>query len=324
MAGEQIRITGGPAQGSNIEIGQELQIGRSAGDDGRLGDDPEISRQHARISRDAQGQLVVEDLGSTNGTYVNGQRISGPQVLNPGDTVQLGRSTLSVEAGAAGGQATAIGAVPAGFPPAGQAGPPPAAPPPPAPAGPPTAQTQPLQAQGPGPGGPGGPGGYPPPPGMGGPGGPGDGKSNTGRIALIAGLILAVIIAAVVLALVLSGGDDNKKKDSSQAAQSTPSTFSMSTESTTAPTTTEETTTSDTTDQGSGGGSGGLEDIPPNVKKQFVKGCVKGGGSKAACNCAIDEIDKKYDFVEFLDIISKVNKTGSFPPKVKKIIQSCA
>jgi hypothetical protein len=321
MAGEQIRITGGPAQGSNIDIGQELQIGRSAGTEGRLGDDPEISRQHARISRDPQGQLVVEDLGSTNGTFVNGQRITGPQVLNPGDSVQMGRSTLSVEGAAGGGQATAIGAVPAGFPPGGPAGGPP--PPPPAAAGPPTAQTQPLQAQGPGPGGPGAP---PPPaysPGPGGPGGPGDGKSNTGRIALIAGLILAVIIGAVVLALVLSGGDDNKK-DSSQAAQSTPSTFTMdtsSTPSTTAPTTettTEETTTTD--DQG----SGGLEDIPPNVKKQFVKGCVKGGGSKSACNCAIDEIDKKYDFVEFLDIISKVNKTGTFPPKVKKIIQSCA
>jgi pSer/pThr/pTyr-binding forkhead associated (FHA) protein len=313
MAGEQIRITGGPAQGSNIEIGQELQIGRSAGADGRLGDDPEISRQHARISRDAQGQLVVEDVGSTNGTYVNGQRISGPQQLNPGDTVQMGRSTLTVEGGAAGGQATAIGAVPVGVPPAAPAGPPPAAPPP---AAPPTAQTQPLQAQGPG-----GPGGYQAPPGPGGPGGPG-GNRNTGRIALIAGLIAAVIIAAVVLAVVLSGGDDNKKSDSTQAAQKSTPTTTQSIPSTTesTPTTTEETTT----DQGGSGGSGNLKDIPPNVKKQFVKGCVKGGGSKAACNCAIDEIDKKYDFVEFLDIIQKVNKTGSFPPKVKKIIQSCA
>src|SRR4051794_21842440 len=164
MAGEQIRITGGPAQGSNMEIGQELQIGRSAGAEGRLGDDPEISRQHARLSRDAQGQLVVEDLGSTNGTYVNGQRISGPQVLNPGDVVQMGRSTLSVEAGGAAGGATAIGAVPV-MPGAGPGGPPPAAPPPPA-AGPPTAQTQPLQA-GPGPGAP-----PPPPPGGGYPGAP--------------------------------------------------------------------------------------------------------------------------------------------------------
>ena len=121
MAGEQIRITGGPAAGQQIDIGQELQIGRSAGTEGRLGDDPEISRQHARISRNPQGELQVEDLGSTNGTYVNGQRISGPTVLNPGDTVQMGRSTLSVEGGAAGGQATAIGAVPVG---AGAARPP--------------------------------------------------------------------------------------------------------------------------------------------------------------------------------------------------------
>ena len=60
MAGEIIRITGGPAQGSQIDVGQELQIGRSAGAEGRLGDDPEISRQHARISRNPQGQLVVE------------------------------------------------------------------------------------------------------------------------------------------------------------------------------------------------------------------------------------------------------------------------
>jgi pSer/pThr/pTyr-binding forkhead associated (FHA) protein len=317
MAGEQIRITGGPAQGSNIEIGQELQIGRSAGAEGRLGDDPEISRQHARISRDPQGQLVVEDLGSTNGTYVNGQRISGQQVLNPGDTVQMGRSTLTVEGAAGGGQATAIGAVPTGVP---QGGPPPAAPPPPA-AGPPTAQTQPLQAQGPG-----GPGGPPPyQPGPGGPGGPGGGGgNNTGRIALIAGLIAAVIIGAIVLALVLSGGDDDKKSDSTQAGNTGASTFSDTSSSTTEPTTTtSETTTEETTTEEQGGG-GDLEDIPPNIKKQFVKGCKKGGGSGAACNCAIDEIDQKYDFVEFLDIINKVNKTGEFPPKVKKIIQSCA
>src|SRR5215211_1835938 len=138
MAGEQLRIAGGPAQGTNIEIGQELQIGRSAAGEGRLGDDPEISRQHARITRNPQGQLVVEDLGSTNGTYVNGQRIGGPQVLNPGDTVQMGRSTLSVEAGGAAGGATAIGAVPV-MPGAGPGGPPPAAPPPPAAAPPPPA-----------------------------------------------------------------------------------------------------------------------------------------------------------------------------------------
>ncbi|MEA2143005.1 MAG: hypothetical protein QOI64_1435 [Solirubrobacteraceae bacterium] len=314
MAGEQLRITGGPAAGSQLEIGQELQIGRSAGGEGRLGDDPEISRQHAKIARDAQGQLVVEDVGSTNGTYVNGQRISGATTLKPGDTVQMGRSTISVEGGAAGGQATAIGAVPVGAVPP----PPPAAPPPgpPTQALPPTGQ-QPAFAQQ-------GPPGAPPPPGYGGPGGPGSGGGGNQRIALIAGLIAAVIIGAVVLALLLSGGDD-KKSSTSTAAASTPTTFTMdtssvpTTETTTSDTTTEETTTDDT-----GSGGGGLEDIPPNVKKQFVQGCTKGGGSKAACTCAIDEIDKKYDFIEFLDIINKVNDTGKFPPKVQKIIQSCA
>ncbi len=315
MAGEQIRITGGPAAGQQIEVGQELQIGRSAGTEGRLGDDPEISRQHARISRNPQGELKVEDLGSTYGTYVNGQRISGPTVLNPGDTVQMGRSTLSVEAGAAGGQATAIGAVPVG------AGPPPAAPPPQQPPTqqlPPTGQ-QPAFAQGPG-----GPGGPPPPGGFGpgGPGGPGGGRNNA-RIALIAGLIAAVIIGAIVLALVLSGGDDDK--DSTQASQaSTPTSFTMDTSSvpTTEPTTTEETTTEDTTEEEPS--EDPLGEYPPNVKRQFVKGCQNGGGSKSACQCTIDEIEKKYDLIEFLEIVEKANDSGKFPGPVQKIIRRCA
>jgi hypothetical protein len=314
MAGEQLRITGGPAAGSQLEVGQELQIGRSAGGEGRLGDDPEISRQHAKIARNPQGQLVVEDLGSTNGTYVNGQRIAGPTTLNPGDTVQMGRSTLSVEGGAAGGQATAIGAVPAGFaaPP-----PPPPAPPPPGPpaqALPPTGQ-QPAFAQGPG-----GPGAPPPPVGYGGPGpgGAGGGRNN-GRIALIAGLVAAVIVVGVVLALVLSGGDD-KKKSSSNAAASTPTTFTMDTSkvTTTAPPTTS--TDSTSTDPS----PGGLTTYPPNVKTQFVKGCHNGGGSTSACQCTIDEIEKKYDLIEFLDLIQQANKTGKFPPAVQSIIKKCA
>lgn len=50
---------------------------------------PEISRRHARILRTAQG-LLIEDLGSTNGTFVNGQRITKPVLLKEGDTVALG------------------------------------------------------------------------------------------------------------------------------------------------------------------------------------------------------------------------------------------
>src|SRR3954447_13604087 len=99
---------------------------------GTLGGDTEISRRHARFRRAPDGRIVVEDLNSTNGTLVNGQRIAGPRVLAPGDRITVGRTTLEYE----GGGAPAPPAQPA------QAAPPaPAAPParaaPPAPVAPP-------------------------------------------------------------------------------------------------------------------------------------------------------------------------------------------
>ena len=54
--------------------------------------------------------------------------------------------------------------------------------------------------------------------------------------------------------------------------------------------------------------------MPLKFKRQFVKGCQRGGGAKGACQCAINQIEKNYDLIEFLDIIGKVNKTGKFPP----------
>jgi hypothetical protein len=57
-------------------------------------DDPFASAVHARITR--QGQLlVIEDLGSTNGTYLNEEPISGPQPLHPGDHIRIGDSEFS-------------------------------------------------------------------------------------------------------------------------------------------------------------------------------------------------------------------------------------
>ncbi|MDM8532186.1 FHA domain-containing protein [Anaerolineales bacterium HSG25] len=55
--------------------------------------DPEASRRHARVSWQG-GQFVLEDLGSTNGTFINGIQITAPQVLNPGDSVGIGQTTL--------------------------------------------------------------------------------------------------------------------------------------------------------------------------------------------------------------------------------------
>ncbi len=57
-------------------------------------DDPFASAQHARISR--QGRvLVIEDLGSTNGTYLNEEPLSGPQPLYDGDRIRIGESEFS-------------------------------------------------------------------------------------------------------------------------------------------------------------------------------------------------------------------------------------
>jgi ABC transport system ATP-binding/permease protein len=51
--------------------------------------DHRISRNHARIEY-RLGEFIVTDLGSTNGTVVNGRRISGPTVLRPGDQLEVG------------------------------------------------------------------------------------------------------------------------------------------------------------------------------------------------------------------------------------------
>jgi hypothetical protein len=57
-------------------------------------EDPFASAHHARVSR--QGYvLVIEDLGSTNGTYLNEEPLDGPQPLHPGDRIRIGDSEFS-------------------------------------------------------------------------------------------------------------------------------------------------------------------------------------------------------------------------------------
>jgi predicted component of type VI protein secretion system len=92
----RFEVVAGRAIGMSILLDDELLIGRHADGAGRLADDDEISRSHARISLDRSGFCAIEDLGSTNGTFVNGLRIAGPQTLSVGDTVELGGTTLVV------------------------------------------------------------------------------------------------------------------------------------------------------------------------------------------------------------------------------------
>jgi sigma-B regulation protein RsbU (phosphoserine phosphatase) len=71
-------------------------IGRSSVNDLPISDKM-LSRQHARIVKDADGSLTVEDLGSRNGTFLNGDRLTTLQALKPGDRITVGGVTLKVE-----------------------------------------------------------------------------------------------------------------------------------------------------------------------------------------------------------------------------------
>jgi len=112
----------GPLAGRRVEVVGELVIGRV--DAGLTIDDEEVSRRHA-VVRPGDGEIEIEDLGSRNGTYVNGVRIDAVTRLAGGDSVKLGTSLLQVDSGRA--AATVAAAVPTA----------PAAPPPPPPAAPP-------------------------------------------------------------------------------------------------------------------------------------------------------------------------------------------
>jgi hypothetical protein len=82
--------------GKRLVVGSEgATLGRSRKCDIVL-DDPNVSREHAEI-RPRGGSWVLTDLGSTNGSSVNGRRIDAPTVVKPGDELELGASTMTFE-----------------------------------------------------------------------------------------------------------------------------------------------------------------------------------------------------------------------------------
>jgi S1-C subfamily serine protease len=144
----ELRITSGADAGKTVQVqGNEFTIGREAGADLVLADG-KASRRHAALRVLPDGRATLYDLGSSNGTFVNGQRVQSV-LLNGGEQIQIG-DTVLVPGGAAGagapagaGQAGALGAtspgqaVPAAAAAPLQATPPPQAQPP-APQAPPT------------------------------------------------------------------------------------------------------------------------------------------------------------------------------------------
>ncbi|HYP43603.1 MAG TPA: FHA domain-containing protein [Propionibacteriaceae bacterium] len=91
-----VTITQGAQAGTTAELaGGTVLIGRSA-DCQLILDDDYVSTRHARIVSGAGG-IYIEDLGSTNGSYVNGQRITAPTTLSMADTVRIGKIVMRLE-----------------------------------------------------------------------------------------------------------------------------------------------------------------------------------------------------------------------------------
>jgi hypothetical protein len=220
-----LKVTSGPAAGQSVDVEQELVIGRENAD--LTIEDAELSRRHFTV-RPVEGGVAVEDLDSLNGTYVNGQRISGEVTLTKTGSIRVGTSDIVVEIMLAdvtrsqdilagpdvtrarpvpGPDVTAPRQVPPDPdltaprqvppPPAAAARapaappPPPAAPPPPAP--PPT-EEQPPAAPSP----------------RGAPGGPPPGRPKPPIALAAVGLLVVAVIVILVLA---QGGDSTKKQN---------------------------------------------------------------------------------------------------------------
>jgi len=96
-AGISLKIVDGPKalKGISVPVAGPVMIGRSPGADIVIAD-TFVSTQHARVAPLSDSSVVVEDLGSTNGTVVNGSRITAPTELRQGDEILLGTVRLKV------------------------------------------------------------------------------------------------------------------------------------------------------------------------------------------------------------------------------------
>jgi hypothetical protein len=91
----QLIMRTGPTPGAAYTLeGDQMTIGRDSTNEITI-NDAEISRRHARLTFQG-GKYVLEDLGSTNGTFVNGQRLAGPRVLKAGEVVSFGEQIVLV------------------------------------------------------------------------------------------------------------------------------------------------------------------------------------------------------------------------------------
>jgi hypothetical protein len=107
-SGWQLLARQGPRAGQAFDLNKPVvTIGREASNDIVL-EDPQVSRQHARLTLQGTSYLI-EDLGSTNGSFINGRRVMTPTPLNPGDKLGLGDTVVLEVQGGLGTGETVVG-----------------------------------------------------------------------------------------------------------------------------------------------------------------------------------------------------------------------
>ena len=99
---ESLEISEGPNAGQSFSLSGSPVVGRDPGAD-IVVDDPEASRRHAQL-REGPGGWEVEDLGSRNGTYVNGSPLDAPRPLAARDELRVGTTILVFKGAAEEGQ----------------------------------------------------------------------------------------------------------------------------------------------------------------------------------------------------------------------------
>lgn len=83
-------------RGLTVTIAGEITLGREPDCTISIDDDAYVSSLHLRVF-DYEGQPMVEDLGSTNGTFHNGVRLTGTKLLHPGDRLQVGTTVIEAQ-----------------------------------------------------------------------------------------------------------------------------------------------------------------------------------------------------------------------------------
>jgi hypothetical protein len=95
--GMKLRVVEPPdAKGQSFDLSHEMTVGRAPGCGVSLHSDSTVSQLHARVYKSDDGRLWIEDLGSTNGTFLNRNKVSAPALLRRGDRVQIGSTVLEV------------------------------------------------------------------------------------------------------------------------------------------------------------------------------------------------------------------------------------